>query len=271
MAADFMDRKYYRNIVMELGARRKLGQNFLVNESIASFEAEYSKELNVIELGPGLGILTKELCKKAKKVISIEKDSRLVGILKESIKSEKLLLVEGDFFSIDINKYMPIDIMISNIPYNISSRVIQWLGGKGIPALLCMQKEFSDRLVARPGSREYSKLSVVASLEFTAHHVKDVGAGNFYPVPKVDSCIVYLAPNKLHANEHTLSIITLIMNHKKKTLRNAIIDSSAELGITKDEAKNIAEKLDYFDARPLHMEPMQIYEASKRIADLISK
>ena len=169
--------------------RRSLGQNFLVSREIAVMEAKYAKGMSVLELGPGKGILTRELCKTAKRVIAIEKDARLAGMLAAEIKNEKLTLMAADFFSTDFEALGRIDIMVSNIPYNLSSSVIYWLCDRKMPALICVQKEFAEHMTAKPGTRDYSKLSVMSSLSFNAHRVRDVPAGCFYPKPRVDPAL----------------------------------------------------------------------------------
>ncbi len=265
-----METVNYRALVRSIGSRKSLGQCFLVNSSIATMESAYGKGLNVIELGPGLGILTKELCITAKRVVAIEKDSRLFDILKSTLESKKLKLINDDFFSVDVKKLGSIDIMVSNIPYNLSSKVIYWLSSNDIPALICIQKEFAHHMLAKPGTRDYSKLSVVTSLRFKAHYVKNVAAGNFYPVPKVDSCIVYLAPRATVVNERIVSIISFIMNHKKKLLHNAIVDSAKSFGITKELARKLSSELKNSDARPFQLEPEVILEIAEHIDAFLS-
>lgn len=260
-----MEGQNYRNIANSLGARRSLGQNFLVSEDIAAMEAEYAKGMNVVELGPGLGILTRALCKTAKRVIAIEKDERLFGILEKGISSRKLMLIRNDFFLVDSKELRDIDIMVSNIPYNLSSKVIYWLGTMRIPALICVQKEFARHMLAEPSSRDYSKLSVVSHLCFRAHLVKDVSAGNFYPVPRVDSCIIYLAPRHNALDRKTIDTISLIMNHKKKRLKNAIVDSAKGFGVTKERAKSIACELEDAEERPFTLHPERILEIAKSV------
>lgn len=264
-----MDDSYYKSIARGIGTRKSLGQNFLVNSGIAAMEAAYGKGLNVIELGAGLGILTRELCITAKSVISVEKDPRLYGILKNEIKSKKLRLINDDFFDLELGGLGRIDIMISNIPYSLSSRVIYWLASNGIMALICVQKEFAEHMLAKPGTRDYSRLSVITSLGFRSHRVKDVSAGNFYPIPRVDSRIVYLAPRDIKIDERSLSAISLVMNHKKKRLRNAIVDSAEGLGITKEKARELSAQLDDRESRPFQLEPEKILEIANKISALL--
>ncbi|MGD0510375.1 MAG: 16S rRNA (adenine(1518)-N(6)/adenine(1519)-N(6))-dimethyltransferase RsmA [Candidatus Micrarchaeaceae archaeon] len=260
-----MERSDYINVARNLGVHRSMGQNFLLNSEIAAMESNYGKGMTVIELGPGLGILTRELCRSAKKVIAVEKDERLFGMLGSELKSKKLRLIMGDFFEIDSSEFDGAQIMISNIPYELSSKVIYWLGSREIPALLCIQKEFSAHMLARPGSRDYSKLSVVSSLKFNVHNIREVPAGNFYPRPRVDSRIVYLVPKKVVLDPSIIRVISLIMNHKKKRLRNAVVDSADGLGIGKVQARKLAQTLDHSDERPFQLEPSAILEIAERI------
>lgn len=265
-----MEEQGYRNIIKSIGARRSLGQNFLVNSSIAAMESVYAKGMNVLELGPGLGILTIELCKTAKRVIAIEKDDRLFELLKDQLKSKKLRLINADFFDVDPKTLGKIDILVANIPYALSSKTIYWLSKNNIPALICVQKEFAQHMLAKPGTRDYSRLSVVSSLKFKSHRVKDISRGNFYPVPNVDSCILYLVPKPNKLDDRLIETISLIMNHKKKRLKNALVDSAKGFGITKDHAKTLSESLDG-DARPFQLDPDKILEIAKHINSILDQ
>lgn len=260
-----MERSDYIHIARNLGVHKSMGQNFLLSNEIAAMESNYGKGLRVIELGPGLGILTRELCRSAKKVVAVEKDARLFEMLANELSSKKLKLIKGDFFEVDDAELNGAQIMISNIPYELSSKVIYWLSSREMPALLCLQKEFASHMLAKPGSRDYSKLSVISSLKFNIHKIKDVPAGNFYPIPRVDSCIVYLVPKKIELGKKDISIISLIMNHKKKRLKNAVVDSSSALGITKERARQIAGSIKNSDARPFHLEPQEILKIARQL------
>src|SRR5690349_21760406 len=122
---------------------KSLGQNFLKNRDVAIAEAAHSYEKVVLEIGPGYGILTKELCKHAKRVIAVEKDANLYRFLTNEIKSKKLKLINKDFFKASDEELETekIDIVIANIPYNLSSKVVEWLFTNSKQAVLCLQKE----------------------------------------------------------------------------------------------------------------------------------
>ena len=253
----------YREEAKGIHALKGLGQNFLVNKGVAKTEANFGIGKNVIELGPGMGILTEELCRSAKRVLAIEKDTRLYGYLKEKLKQRKNLeLRNEDFFDSEIDS-AGFDIMIANIPYNLSSKVIYWLAINAMPAVLCLQKEFVDHLLARPSERSYSRLSVITTLEFTVTSVVDVPPQDFYPKPKVASSVVLMRPRKELLSRAEVSMISLIMNHKKKRTANALMDSSKSLGIPKDKLKAVIAELPDKDVRPFQMEPAKLLSVAR--------
>ncbi|OJI07496.1 MAG: ribosomal RNA small subunit methyltransferase A [Candidatus Micrarchaeum sp. ARMAN-1] len=252
--------------IKSLRANRKLGQNFMVNEAIADSEAEYASDRSVVELGPGLGILTARLCARAKRVVAVERDERLYNILSEELKSDNLTLINGDFFKQPDSVFEGCDIMVSNIPYNLSSKTISWLAKFRIEALLCVQEEFAEHMLAKPDTKKYSKLSVTTSLMFNAYQMMRVPRNNFYPVPNVDSMLIYLKPKKEKISPGTMRIISLIMEHKKKSLKNAIMDSQGQLGITKEEAASIAGGFSLSQEKVFKLSPEQIAGIAKELS-----
>ncbi|MGI0134012.1 MAG: 16S rRNA (adenine(1518)-N(6)/adenine(1519)-N(6))-dimethyltransferase RsmA [Candidatus Micrarchaeaceae archaeon] len=261
-----MDRQSYVSLAKEFGASKRLGQNFLLDADVAKKEAQYAIDKTVVELGPGLGILTRELCKVAKEVIAVERDTRLYDELSSTIKAKNLTLVNGDFFEVG-TKTKGAEIMVANIPYNLSSKTIMWLAEHRMPALLCLQKEFVEHLLAKPDTRDYSRLSVVCSLEFKIYGIMDLSNEMFYPVPKVSSSVVFMKPTGDRIQKNVMDMIGLLMNHKKKKIRNAFADSSAALGIGKAEAFKIADRLSGAGHRAFKMEPEEILA----IAEILSK
>ncbi len=236
--------------------KKSLGQNFLVNRKIAEAEAAHAAGKIVLELGAGYGTLTSELCKKAKKVVAVEKDEGLFDTLKAELSAKNLKLIKGDFFDVESEiEKEHVDIMIANIPYNLSSRVIGWLEQHSLPAVLCLQKEFVEHMTAKPDTSKYSKLSVIAALEFRIVKIMDVSKGNFNPVPKVDSAIVLIEPSGRKVSEEENRLISMLMQHKKKKLRNAIYDSRKELGLSDEMARSIAEATEHNADRVFKLEP----------------
>jgi 16S rRNA (adenine1518-N6/adenine1519-N6)-dimethyltransferase len=182
-------------------AKKSLGQNFLHSKKVLRDIAEagkITKEDTVLEIGPGKGALTVELLARAEKVICIEKDDRLIEFLKEKfsadIQSGKLTIIHGDILEIPIaslslspRNYK----LIANIPYYITGAIFKkFLEEEAQPStmVLLVQKEVAERVVARDGKESILSMSVKAY--GVPRYVGKVSAGNFVPVPNVDSAIL---------------------------------------------------------------------------------
>ena len=259
----------YKSLINNINPKKRLGQNFLLEENIARAEAAYGKGRKVVELGPGLGILTRELCAVAKSVLAIEKDSNLYEFLKDGIRSANLNLANGDFFEMEESAFNDIEIMISNIPYNLSSKTVFWLSRNHIPAVLCLQKEFVEHMLALPDTRDYSRLSVLSSLQFNMYEIMDVKPSSFYPVPNVSSSIVFLKPKEGYIGNDNIEVIGMLMNHKKKKIRNAVLDSVENMRISKEQARQMIEKLDHADERAFKLEPDVINSIASEINKML--
>ena len=255
----------YVAVAKGIGTHKRLGQNFLVNTGIAKAEAEYARGRAALELGAGLGALTKELCAVAKRVVAVEYDKRLFDLLASTLSEKNLELVNADFFEPGTGKFEGAEIMVSNIPYNLSSKTLAWLGERDIPAVLCLQKEFVEHMLAEPGTGKYSRLSVVTKLRFSVHEIMDVPASMFYPRPRVDSKIIYIKPSGAGIDKKSLDTISLLMMHKKKKIRNAVIDSSAAMGMSKASAAKLADSLACKDMRAFQMEPDLLLKTAMKI------
>jgi len=250
-----------------LKAKKSLGQCFLVNRGVAEAEAEHALGKRVLELGPGYGMLTRELCARAERVVAVEIDSNLFRLLKANIEAGNLKLINKDFFEAD-EKELELDstdIMISNVPYKLSSKVIDFLIAHKLQAVLCLQKEFVDHKLAEPGTRKYSKLSVVSQLCFSMTRLIDVPKGNFRPMPKVDSKLVYMNPREGCVGREENAVIGAIMQHKKKTVRNAILDSHKAFGMSQKQLLPVAEKVGVKDSRLFKLSPTQILGVAREL------
>jgi len=141
----------------------KIGQNFLIDKKVAERELEYASiEKNdvVLEIGPGKGIITKLLSEKAQKVIAIEIDEKLVSELKEFLP-DNVLLISGDALKVDFDLLPKFNKIVSNLPFHISSPItFKLLDFDFSLAVLIYQKEFAERMVAKSGSKDYSRISV---------------------------------------------------------------------------------------------------------------
>lgn len=245
----------------------RMGQVFLANPHIASIEAEHAAGRNVLEMGSGTGVLTRALLKRAKKVVAVEKDSRLYNFLRAEIKSSKLKLINKDFFDATDEELGldTTDIMIANVPYSLSSKTIEWLSGKRMQAVLCLQKEFVGHMLARENTREYSRLSVMTALSFRITKILDVPRGNFRPVPLVDSTLIYMKPRGEKIEPDIIGIISALMQHKKRTVRKAMIDSISSFGINKERMSSIMDRVGRREERVFKLPPAEILDLATEI------
>ena len=145
----------------------------------------------MLEVGPGLGVLTRRLAESAGRVIAIEMDRRLADHLRPSLPGNVELIV-GDALTVP---FPPFDRMVSNLPYSISSPIIfKLLEHEFQKAVVMLQKEFADRLVARPDTDDYSRLTVNVYYRAECRILEKVPRSRFWPPPKVDSAVVELVP-----------------------------------------------------------------------------
>lgn len=177
----------------------------------------------VLEIGAGTGSITLKLLQHAKKVVAYERDKRLAKeLLSRASATEtrnKLELIQKDVLRGDFPHF---DLCISNIPFNISCPVILKLVSYNFKcAYILVQKEFGDRLIARPGSGEYSRLSVITQLIANVEHVMRISRNSFVPPPKVDTCFMKIEPKvprpPINVTEFD-SMLKICFGRKNKTL-----------------------------------------------------
>lgn len=182
--------------------QKNKGQNFLVSEKVLNEivqAADLQPQDVVLEVGPGLGILTEILVKKAKKVLSVELDKKLFSFLQDKFKSEKgLALINQDILNWHPQDYIPGNYkIVANLPYNISSSFLKKFltaGHKPQSLVLLLQKEVAQRICAKPG--EMSLLSISVQLYAKPEIINFVGKNNFWPKPEVDSAIIRISQVK---------------------------------------------------------------------------
>ena len=227
--------KVTKNILNQYGItlNRNLGQNYLIDrnkrDQIIGY-GDIDKDDIVLEIGTGIGTLTIELARKAKKVIAIEQDENICRILAERLKKEKIdnvELINEDALSINFPKFNKI---VSNLPYQISSPItFKFLDYDFDLAILMYQKEFADRMNGEVGSKNYSRLSAMLYFKCEVETLTHVSAESFIPKPKVDSTVVKLTPKDNQIEDidfKTYSNFTkALFQHRNKKIKNALIDS----------------------------------------------
>ncbi len=209
--------------------KKSLGQHFLKDKNILAKEARLLdvKGKTVLEIGPGDGRLTEQLLLEgAKKIIAVEKDSRLSALLEQKLRGKPVQVINGDFLELEPQKFK-IDRIAGNIPYYISGPILFKLKEYEFEtAVLMVQEEFARKMVAKPGSSTYSRLSVTSQLFYEIKYVQKVPARLFTPAPKVDSAIIILKKTHRQMSPKAEEIIRALFQHKNKTVRNALFDAS---------------------------------------------
>jgi len=246
--------------------RKRKGQNFLVDERVANREIEYaqiSKEDTVLEIGPGLGILTSRLVERAGRVIAIEYDRGLAKYNQERF-GNKLELIEGDALLIPFPAF---DKIVSNIPYNISSPLIfKILEHRFKLAVIMIQKEFAERMVAQPGDKRYSRLSIGTYYRADCELLEFVPRSRFWPAPEVDSMIIRLVPRdppfRVKDEKSFFELVDLLFKYRRKKIGTVLRMSGID-------AKSI-EHLPYTDRRVDTLAPHEIGILSDVISSFTS-
>lgn len=227
---------------------KALGQNFIVNPSVCPRMADESgidSESGVIEIGAGIGVLTAELAKRAKKVVCIELDSKLLPILDETLADfDNIEIINADVLKINLaalieEKFggMPVYVC-ANLPYYITSPVIMTLLESRLPlkaVTVMVQREAAQRLCAPVGSRLSGAVTVAVDYYAEARKLFDVSAGSFMPAPKVDSSVIRLDIREkpgIEVSDEKLffSMVHAAFGQRRKTASNSI---SSGTGIPK--------------------------------------
>jgi 16S rRNA (adenine1518-N6/adenine1519-N6)-dimethyltransferase len=218
-------------------ARRDLGQNFLVDDSLAARLVDLAGVEpgdRVIEIGTGLGVLTRALAKKAQRVVTVEIDAGLVRALRaDAALPDNVELVHADALEVDLAGYAGAGTgsvrLVSNLPYNVSAPLLRRcldLRGQLKDWSVMLQSEVAVRLLARPGSRDYGSLSVLHGLTVTLSKEMDLSPNCFFPVPKVDSTFVRITPLETPAvAEGELSDVERVVRAAFATRRKTLVNS----------------------------------------------
>ncbi|WP_423243574.1 16S rRNA (adenine(1518)-N(6)/adenine(1519)-N(6))-dimethyltransferase RsmA [Clostridium thermarum] len=234
-----MDNYNTKDIVRKYGFKftKSLGQNFLIDDSVLEDiveGAEICKDDFVIEIGPGVGTLTRELLKKAKKVCAIELDSDLIPILQNELKDfDNFILINKDALKVDFNELIGEENsvkLVANLPYYVTTPIILKLltGGYPFKSLTIMiQKEVAERIDAVPGGKDYGSLTLLVQYYCNTRIIRKVAPSSFIPQPKVESMVINLerleTPRvKVKDEKLFFDLIRDSFNMRRKTLSNAL-------------------------------------------------
>ena len=238
-------------------ANKSLGQNFLINQNVIDEivnGAEIDKDDLIIEIGPGLGTLTKQLLEKAGKVICIELDERMVKILNDRfLLYENFEIINGDVLKVDLNRIIEKENrkckIVANLPYYITTPIIMKLleSKLNIESITVMiQKEVADRLIAVPGEKLAGAITYTVYYYCESEKILEVPPDSFIPEPEVTSEVIKLnlrkeAPVKVQDMSKMFSIIKVAFMQRRKTLLNAL--TNGNIIKNKQEAAEIFNKL----------------------------
>lgn len=277
--------KQTKDILNENGIKlnRNLGQNYLIDRNKRDQIIEFgniTKDDVILEIGTGIGTLTIELAKRAKRVIAIEQDSKISEILAKRLKTEKIdnvELINDDALKVD---FPPFNKIISNLPYQISSPItFKFLDYDFDLAILMYQKEFAQRMNGEVGSKNYSRLSAMLYFKCDVEILSDVSCESFIPKPQIDSSVVKLTPkeNKIPDDEFRIysKFTRALFQHRNKKIKNALIDSRHIIGnvdkkVLKKRLNGIEDEmiLDYLKKRVVVLTPEEILFISQNLNPL---
>lgn len=248
-----------------------LGQNFLLDKNVLTdIVAAAEPSEGVIEIGPGFGVLTRELAKASERVVTIELDKRLFPVLDYTLEEfDNVKIIEGDILKINLTDVLKEEFgdkrisIAANLPYYITTPIITMLLEGKFPIkkiVVMVQKEVAKRLCADAGSKDYGAISVLCRYYTNPYIVTVVPAESFYPSPKVDSAVVCLdiceRPNvEVEDEKMFFKVVKGAFSQRRKTLLNCL---SSSFGMSKEETAELikscqiepgirGEKLDIFE------------------------
>lgn len=249
------DRGFIRELLERHGFTfsKSLGQNFLINPSVCPRMAEAAVQgdnVGVLEIGPGIGVLTNELLKRATKVVAVELDKRLLPVLDETLSEyDNLKVVNADVMKLDLHRLIEDEFgsmevaVCANLPYYITSPIIMKLLEDRLnvsSVTVMVQKEAAVRLCAEPGSRDSSAITAAVRYYCDPELLFHVSAGSFMPAPKVDSAVIRLSLREpsVHPRDEALlfRVIRGAFAQRRKTVLNSL---SSSLSLDKGELSDI--------------------------------
>lgn len=242
--------------------KKRLGQNFLVDESVIDrIVSEVTEDDTVLEIGPGAGFVTENIVKKAKEVFAVEIDEDAIEAL-QHIKTEKFHLIHNDILKVQLKDLKDATFkVVANIPYYITSPILAHLLGeiddlnndnrnRISEIILMVQWEVAQRLVANENSpaKQYGLLSILTQFNANVELIQKVGRKSFYPAPKVDSALVKITLNKtprVNVSDYTFlrRVVKACFATRRKNLKNSLMNG----GFNKDAVAKTIESLNWAD------------------------
>ena len=246
-----------------IAPNKVLGQNFMVEPAVYPLLSGYASLCSddvVVDAGAGFGFLTRFLADRCKSVVAVEKDPRVAAVLREQLSSvANVTIIDGDIFKTTLPEFNK---LISAPPYYLSSRLLLWLLGRKVAcAVLVLQREFAERLVAVVGSEDYGWLTVVASHSAEVELFDAVPKEMFYPQPEVDSVIMRLVPWKQAPFEVADAVlfrqlVRWLFNQRNKKVGNALAPFlKSTLKLSKEDARKRVSAVPFSERRVRELAP----------------
>lgn len=234
----------YTQRLLRRGARaqKSLGQNFLIDDNVIQqivLASELKVDTPLVEIGPGLGVLTRVLAKQVRQMWAVELDQRKMGILHRELQGLPVEIIQGDALKLDLSDLWGENkgYLIGNLPYYITSPLIMYFLEQSAHLTgmtVMVQEEVADRIAASPGGKEYGVLSVAVQVAAEVEKVLRVPAQAFWPAPKVNSAVIRLRlrtyPGIVDKGAF-FKVVKAAFGQRRKTLSNSL---SAGLGISKE-------------------------------------
>lgn len=254
------DIRTVKNLLEKHGFKfsKSLGQNFIISDTVCPNMAEKcsdSADTGVLEIGPGIGVLTVELAKRFKKVVSVEIDKNLMPILRKTTEDfGNIKIINEDILKLDLNEVIKSNFVgynricvCANLPYYITSEVLMYILESGIDIdsiTVMVQKEAAERICAEPGTRNSGAISLAVRYYGTPKVLFNVGRGCFIPSPNVDSSVIKIEVSKENSSKINdkntyFKVIKAAYGKRRKNILNSL---SMGLPMGKKELEDILEK-----------------------------
>ncbi|MBO3757495.1 MAG: 16S rRNA (adenine(1518)-N(6)/adenine(1519)-N(6))-dimethyltransferase RsmA [Thermoproteota archaeon] len=262
-----MDKLEIQRILRKIRVRpnKKKGQNFVLDEELLELmpkEARITNEDEVVEIGGGMGFLSEKILEfNPKKLFIYEPDRRLFNFLLSKLKGKQnVVLMNEDYLKSQTPRYQ---VNISNPPFSISSKIfLKVLQERPRIAILTFQKEFANRLVAKPGTQDYGKLSIISYFFAEVRIIKTVDRLSFFPSPKVDIALVKIIPKEettVKSNFHALEgTLKELFKYRQKLLKKAIRFSNI-----KNKEEVVKKFQEIMEKRVFQLTPEELLDISR--------
>jgi len=253
--------------------RRRLGQHFLIDEKILDRMVRYGEVTRddvVLDVGAGRGELTARLAERAHKVIAVELDRELAEEARRRLKDyDNVEFLVGDILKLKPTGFNKV---VSNPPYNISTRLLEWLIGEDAERMvLTLQREFASKLVAKPGSTKYLYISFLSNLLYEPSIVEFIPRNLFRPMPKVDSAIVLMRRRESvrKLDEDVKRFVKFLFTRRRQMLRRVLRDLAKEEKLAVDLTEVLGDEL--MSRRVYQLTPSQLLSVSEKFLELKTK